>query len=412
MGLIAQMCFPSQNESKPRYVSVACFLSYVVRCGVREHSIGAGGWFVLCCLALIGCGQTSGATAVNQASPTGNPGATATRAAELAQLATLVPAATAATQATPVPVTPTVIDAAATPADATVLAPTPTALSAPSSAVANTAEPTNRPLTVDAPTATATAAPEPSASTDTPSPPAVPTTRVVTILVDGTGDSVNIRSAPDMSGRVLAQARPGAEVQLHDTSDAVDGNGSHWLKVEVDHGGIGYIRRDLVSTPHAASDVISTPTFVPTRVPSSQARAPHSDPSLTNTPFRTYPDLYYWAVPQSQGGYLLTYCAAFRSVFKTVGAYDCYTEWFASMDAVAATIHKSQTLFHTIYLEVPPNPPRVYLKDVYTAVAYSDSGIYLAQAVNDKDAIDRARANAKASCGASCDVPVFYFYQS
>lgn len=322
-------------------------------------------------------------TACGGVPPTANIGATATRGAELAQIATLTaPTATAIE-------TPTI---SATP---TSLPPTPSAVPAIPTA----------PSPSDAPTPTAVS------PTATPVPPTATQARdsgsspgVVTVLSDGTGDLVNIRSAPNMSAQVLTQVPAGTELQLHDSSDTMSGDGWHWVKVEMDHGGIGYIRRDLVSAARTASSVTSTPVIVAT----------HTDLGLTNTPRGYQPDEYAWAVPQSLGGYLATRCDAHyvSESVRYAGAYDCATIWYANMDAVVSSIRESQGRGeHFIYLAVPPNPPRVYLQDVYTAIAYTDGGIYLAQATNDKTAVYRARAVAQAECGLSCNVYVTYFWQ-
>lgn len=171
-------------------------------------------------LLLVGCGgggasvstpphatpaaRFSGATHT----PTGNPGATATRAAEQAQLSALL------TQTAPS--TPTAVPAATS-------TPTPTATPIP-------------------PTSTMT----------TPSPTPVPQSSRPTQFVSNiAAGPINLRSRPDATADILAQIPAATELLLLDESvKSADGT-SDWVKVTYQKQD-GYVRNDLVSSPHTA----------------------------------------------------------------------------------------------------------------------------------------------------------------
>lgn len=197
--------------------------------------------FVLALLMLVGCGGGSSVgtptipvTPRQSASPTANAAGTATRGAEMAQIATLT-APTATVIATPmIAATPTALTPASTPVPAT-----------------------------DTPSPLPTAATTPSPTFIT-----VPTTtggEVVTVLDDGTGQSVNVRTLPSVSANIVLQVRPGTTLPLKSTTP-VSGDGGNWWQIMSDHGGAAYVRADLVSAPHMPSSV-SQPIASITRTP-------------------------------------------------------------------------------------------------------------------------------------------------
>ncbi len=191
-------------------------------------------------LLLVGCGgggasvstprhatpvaRFSGATNT----PTGNPSATATRAAEQAQLSALLtqtapstPTAAPTATSTPVPtVTPI-------PPTSTMVAPSPTAVSQPSR----------------------------------------PTEFVSNIATS----PINLRSRPDVTAAILAQIPAATELLLLDENvKSVDGT-SDWVKVTY-RKQEGYVRNDLVSSPHTA-------LLTATAVGSTKQPAPRSTTS-------------------------------------------------------------------------------------------------------------------------------------
>jgi hypothetical protein len=153
--------------------------------------------------------------------------------------------------------------------------------------------------TAAAPTATVAVSPTPLATptmppappvapTDTPVPavaptptfPILPTTsggEVVTVLDDGTGQSVNIRIMPSMSARVVRQVRAGDDLPVSSTTP-LNAEGFRWWQLVADHGGVNYVRADLVSTPHPPRPPTATPTLSPSNYaavdPRDLAQAP------------------------------------------------------------------------------------------------------------------------------------------
>ncbi len=193
--------------------------------------------FALLVFALVGCGggtpvatptaaPTTTATPSPVAAPTVNSAATATRGAELAQNAILA-TTFAVPAATPTPLAPT---KASVPPTDTPVPNTPTAIPA-------------------------------TATTGPPTVIALPTTadgRVVTVVGDGSGQDVNIRSEPSTSATILTQVRPGVNLPLKSTT-RVGREGADWWQIVSDQGGVAYVRADLVSVPHASS--VTAPTI-------------------------------------------------------------------------------------------------------------------------------------------------------
>ncbi len=196
--------------------------------------------FVLIVFLLVGCGgnmaptatplATATITPTAPATPVANVAATATRGAELAQVATL---------SAP---TPTVVAAL----------PTPTALAPPSTPI---------PVTLAA--ATATNAPIPATSTTVPPPPtAMPTATLAASssaqIVRGLdNDPVNVRERPSMQAAVVALLQPNTDALIAGPA-STDEQGQRWLWVRLGAGGKdGFVRADLVGTPRAG--VVAVP---------------------------------------------------------------------------------------------------------------------------------------------------------
>jgi hypothetical protein len=80
------------------------------------------------------------------------------------------------------------------------------------------------------------------------SPVAAVSSSAVTVLSDGTGDSVNLRIEPSMDGSIVGHANPGDVLQLNDDT-IVNANGWQWWQIVNGTGGSAYVRSDLVGAP-------------------------------------------------------------------------------------------------------------------------------------------------------------------
>jgi hypothetical protein len=81
------------------------------------------------------------------------------------------------------------------------------------------------------------------------SPVAAVSSSAVTVLSDGTGDSVNLRIEPSMDGSIVGQAHPGDVLQLNDAA-IVTANGWQWWQI-ANGAGVAYVRSDLVGAPYS-----------------------------------------------------------------------------------------------------------------------------------------------------------------
>ncbi len=242
--------------------------------------------FALLVFALVGCGggtpvatptaaPTTTATPSPVAAPTVNSAATATRGAELAQNAILA-TTFAVPAATPTPLAPT---KASVPPTDTPVPNTPTAIPA-------------------------------TATTGPPTVIALPTTadgRVVTVVGDGSGQSVNIRSEPSMSATILSQVRPGVNLPLRSTT-RVGREGADWWQIVSDQGGVAYVRADLVSVPHASS--VAAPTIATSAGPSN----PSAYAAYLQSKFGSYGnhkiDIKTVRITNVQNGYAVTFAVS------------------------------------------------------------------------------------------------------
>jgi len=197
-------------------------------------------------LLLVGCGGAAAPTAtplatvtvtpVATTTPVVNLAATATRGAELAQVATLTaPTATMVGTPTPLSQSPTAVPPAL---------PSATSLPAPTTAMG--ISPTRTPTTQ---------------SSGGP---------ILTVVTVQGGDPVNIRVAPDSGSPVIALIGAGSDVMVMTSPDVSDSNGQSWVPVNVGTRS-GYVRSDLVGPRHVSSlpfpGVFPTPIFLATRVP-------------------------------------------------------------------------------------------------------------------------------------------------
>lgn len=190
--------------------------------------------FVFVAIVLVGCGGASVATPTIAVSPTANTAATATRNAELGQLATQ--------QSESVQIA--TLSAALAQPPATVI-PTPTALPPP-----NTSVPTSMPPTPTDTPVVPTDAPAPATST------AVPALPAGAQFVRGLdNDPVNIRERPSIQAPVVALLNPGVDALIAGPS-STDEQGQRWLWVRLGVSGKdGYVRADLVSAPHTVGSL-------------------------------------------------------------------------------------------------------------------------------------------------------------
>ncbi|MDQ2785386.1 MAG: SH3 domain-containing protein [Chloroflexota bacterium] len=194
-------------------------------------------------LLLVGCGgggasvsapkhptpvaRVSGATNT----PTRNRNATATRAAEQAQLSALL------TQTAPS--TPTVAPAATN-------TPVPTATSIPPTSTGTTSSPT----------------------------PMRQSARPTEFVSNIAASPINLRSLPDVTSDILAQIPAAAELLLLDGNVMGTDGASNWAKVTYRRQD-GYVRNDLVGSPHAALPTTTTARSTKQSAPRNTA-APRS----------------------------------------------------------------------------------------------------------------------------------------
>lgn len=186
-------------------------------CGNRHRGKGARPWRyggVLIGLLLVGCGGSAKATVAATATQAGSIGvATATRAVELTQVATVLvsPAAPTTTSAT------------------TTLPPTP-----------------RTGLTTDTPTVRTPTTAAQATRANTASPAASGTGRVVTVTAKS---GANIRSKTTTDAAVVVEVVSGNNLAVIE-DDVTASDGLHWVHVRY-MGKEGYIRNDLVGLPHA-----------------------------------------------------------------------------------------------------------------------------------------------------------------
>lgn len=134
--------------------------------------------------------------------------------------------------------------------------------------------------TLTAPTATLVP-PTPSAAVIPTSPAATPVAAGPQVVTVQGADPLNVRESPDPSATVIALLGAGADAPVLDpTITGIDGT-TKWVHVQAGNRD-GYVRADFVSAPHTTTAAIPMPIFLATRIPPSLPVQPSVRP--TNAP--------------------------------------------------------------------------------------------------------------------------------